>query len=700
VYPPTRRSVSGMVWLLLVLLASTRMALAQPSPSPAAITPTPAPRDIVTLRAKKIFHSGNRTIAEGDVIAQSEGVQIEAQRMELDQLRRVVVATGNVRVLQGGDEVSAATATYNLDTRIADMTDAYGIARNLNLRTQPLQGEMYFWSPKATWDGKILRLEKGVVTTCDVPPPRWHYHASGDVVTVYPKDRIEISKARFFLGQKQLLGKNTLVISLKEDRRRQDLIPQVGVSRTDGVYVMEAVHYKAGKRDWGIVHLDYFQNAGLGYGLEHFYHLGDKGDGQFFIYDLPTAPTRLGRFEFRNTINYRFNPTTTGNLIYNSSQYFSPLAGVSTPANVFFAASLANSGRNYSTSGSAAFFSSGSIHNSSYSYLHDLRLSERLTNHFEAQYVRSTSAVSSAFYLHTLDRLNFQGDFFDSDLLFEQTSGSSLFLVNRRPEVQLRSRDLRLGGLPLNLAFSLGNFDEQPSGANAGRADIQINVPDIMYPLGKNTSVRAGVGFRQLFYTTGDAQYLGLARAALIQNLGENVRAFADYRYQRADGYTPLQSDFFGQYHAVSAGLQVFKGDWLRLGIDAGRDLEYDRFYNVQARLELRPWKRWRIATGARYDPNFGQFLNVDTTVRVPLSSTLSVQHYTLWDAVNKRLTYNDFMIQDDGHDWVTSLIYRSVTREFFLQLALKAFPFDTPSVGPNTREPILPLYEQRGFFR
>lgn len=685
-----------LIWSLLTCGLAWRPARAQ---TRAPMTATLNNGNLVNLRAHRISHSANKTIAEGDVVVQTEGAQIEAQYVVLDHLTNQIHARGSVRMFQAGDEINAQSATYDLDTRFARLTDVFGIARNLSFRQEPLHGEMYFWSPSATWDGQVIRLKKGVVTTCDIPPPRYHFHMSGDEVVIYPKDRIEIHKLGLYLGKKQVVGKKTLVLSLKDDRGQQDLIPRVGVTQTDGVFVKETLHYLAGKRDWGVVHLDYFQKAGLAYGLEHNYHLGNKGDGILYFYDLPTAPGRLGRFELRDSTTYHFAPTFTGQLNFSSTRYLSPVNAVQTPTNTWYAVSLTNSGQRSVEALSTAFFSSGSIHNESYATLYNVSLSERLSNHFEAQYIRAASAVSSSFYLHSLDRLTYLGDLFDSDLIFEQTTGSKLFLVNRRPEVQLRSRDLRLGPVPLQVALGVGQIDEQPSGASSGRTDVQVTVPDVSYPVGSHGNIRAGLGLRQLFYTTGDAQYLGIARASWTQEIGENVRSYVDYRYQRARGFTPLQSDFFGRYHAVSAGVQVTDYDKVRFGVDLGRDIDFGRYYNLQARLDLTPWQRWKLNVGSSFDPNTGHPLNVDTQIRVPLSNTLSLQHYTLYDVQNRRLTYQDFMVQDDGHDWVTSVIYRSVQKEFYVQIALKALPYEQPTVGPNTRSPVLPIHQNRGMF-
>ena len=149
---------------------STYASPRRPSPQKASARPKAPPRPgsreavfstpprVVDLRADKVTQIGNRTIAEGHAIAMSDGMMIRGDRLEVDFDRHVLDARGHVRMFQGGDEIHASRATYDLVTRVADLDDVYGIARNLAMQNQPLQGEMYFWARRMKWDGRTIVL--------------------------------------------------------------------------------------------------------------------------------------------------------------------------------------------------------------------------------------------------------------------------------------------------------------------------------------------------------------------------------------------------------------------------------------------------------------------------------------------------------------------------------------------------------------
>jgi hypothetical protein len=203
---------------------------------------------------------------------------------------------------------------------------------------------------------------------------------------------------------------------------------------------------------------------------------------------------------------------------------------------------------------------------------------------------------------------------------------------------------------------------------------------------------------RQMLYDNGDAQYLGAIRSDWIQDLDSHWRTHIDYRFQRGDGYTPIQSDFYGQYNSVSGGVEYHDRDRLFFAVDTGRDFLYDRNYDLRARLSVQPLRDLRIDLGTNFQLDNVEPLQLDSRVSIPLSPSLRVQHYSLYDFQNRRFAYQDFMIQNETHDFLTSLIYRGVQKEIYLQVDIKAFPFTIPSVGPSATQPVLPRITTRGF--
>lgn len=648
-----------------------------------------------------------RTIARGHAVAISEGTWIEADRIEIDHVTQVLYARKNVVVRMAGDEVHAEAATYDLKTGLADLQDAYGVARNITLYRNAIDDPLYFSSPRVRWDGTVLRLTKATLTSCDLPSGREHFKVTGNVINVYPRDRIEIRKARVFVNGRQWLGRGLVVLNLRE-RRRQSLLPSIGFNNRDGVFLRESVPFVIDSRNYGRIIGEMYQKSGFAYGGALTYGIGSRVSGNLFYYDLAATQPGRSRYELRNSTTFQLSPTMTGTIQYQSDRYQTNNEQLFTPTSQIIGLYLYDQGPRHGLSVASQSFSSAgvlssasqTVNNQFFGIVYNQRFADWLTNTFEVTYQKSGYDLERSYFVHVLDRLSYRAGLFDSDLVFEKTTvtGTPLFLVNRLPEVQVRSRLFNVGSIPVRASLSLGRFEEQPANTSVGRADLKLAIPDTYVPLGRQGSLLYGAGFRQLFYDNGDKQYVGALRADLIHDWDKHWRTHLDYRLQDGNGYAPLQSDFYGQYNSLSGGVEYHDRDRFYVGVETGRDFLYNQNYNLRARMMVKPYRDFRLDLGTNYDMENQQPMQLDSRVSVPLSSSLRVQYYGLYDFVNNRVAYQDFMLQNEGHDVLTSLIYRGVQREIFLQINLKSFPFQLPSVGPTNTQPILPRIVNRGF--
>ena len=726
---------SAAVLVLLFLFRFAVVAQAQsPSPSPSATVyqiggprPTPARRPTATrspgrktggggasanrnehasLRGDQVVYERNRTIARGHAVAITETAHIEADEIEIDQEQNLLHARRNVVVRMMGDEVNAAAATYDLKSGVADLQDAYGVARNLNVYHASIEDSLFFTAPRVRWDGNVLRLIKATMTTCDLPRGQEHFKITGNVINVYPQQRLEIRKARLYLGGRQVVGRELVVLSLRE-RRRYSFIPALGYNRQDGAYIRENFPFLFDRANYGRVIAEVYQKGGFGNGLEYNYTLGSRGYGNLFYYNVAFPTPNRGRYELRDLTTLRLSPTMTMILQYQGNRYASSNPQVASPTSSLMGVYLSDSGLRHTLSLFMQLYSSTSfsgttqtIQGQSVGTVYNAYLSDWLRNTLEVTYQQSSNDIYHSYFVHALDRLSYRSALFDTDLTLEKTSatGSPVFLLNRLPEVQVRSRLFNVGSVPLRLSLALGQYQEEPSGTRVGRADLKFAIPDSYLPLGEGGSLLYGAGIRQLIYDNGDKQYAGAVRADWVQDWSRSFRTHLDYRMQRGAGFSPLQADFFGQYNSLSGGIEFHDRDRFYLGLETGRDFLYNVNYDLRARLSVKPIKDLRIDLGTNYNIDRGQPMQLDSRVKLPLSPTLSVQYYGLYDFVNNRIAYTDFMIQNESHDFLTSLIYRGVQKEFFLQVNLKAFPFQLPSVGPTAIQPVLPRITNRGF--
>ena len=89
---------------------------------------------------------------------------------------------------------------------------------------------------------------------------------------------------------------------------------------------------------------------------------------------------------------------------------------------------------------------------------------------------------------------------------------------------------------------------------------------------------------------------------------------------------------------------------------------------------------------------------NLDTNLRFHLTPELAVSHWSVYDLVNNRFTYQDYQLDYEAHDWITSLVYRSVQNELYFQFSLKAFPKPPVTIGPNQANEIVPKNRRNAF--
>lgn len=666
----------------------------------------PEPDKNLSLRADRVIRSDKRTVARGHAVAITEGAYIEADYIEIDHATKILHARKNVVVRMAGDEVHAEAASYDLETGIADLQDAYGIARNVTLARNSIDDALYFWSPRVRWDGVVLRLIKATVTTCDLSSGKEHYKLTGSVINIFPRDRIEIRKARLFLGGQQWLGRGLLTLNLR-DKKRQNLFPSLGYNSNDGAFLRERFPFQLNNLTYGRLIAEIYQRSGFAGGADFTYGFGTNVAGSFYGYDLVSKTPGRSRYDVRNTTTFRLSPSMSGAFQYSANQYQSSNAQVNTPTSQVVGLYLSDQGPRHGISITAQTYTSHgvtndvsqSINNQILGLVYNQRFADYLTNTLEVTYQQTEYDAYHSYFVHALDRLSYRSGLFDSDLVLENTSvtGTPTFLVNRLPEVQLRSRLFNIGSIPLRASMSLGEYEERPSGVRSGRADLRLAVPDSYLPLGTQGTLMYGAGVRQLLYDNGEKQYMGAVRADIINDWDKHWRTHIDYRLQSGAGMSPLQSDFFGQYNSLSGGVEYHVRDSFYVGVETGRDFLYNLDYNLRARMMMKPYRDFQLDLGTNFDMQHTQPTQMDSRVTIPLSPSLRVQYYGMYDFVNNRLAYQDFMIQNESHDMLTSLIYRGVQREVFLQVNLKAFPFQIPSVGPTSTQPILPRTLSRG---
>jgi hypothetical protein len=654
----------------------------------------------VELKADTLRYGPRIIYAKGHVSLKSGAAAMEADEMRMDQERGFIYAWGNVKFTLGGNTIHCESLSYSTRSGTFTMWKAAGVGKDIKVSDQPVQQDIRFWAERAEGTTSRMVLRESVLTTCDYPPPTYHYHFRSKEVIIYPEDKLIAKHTGLYLKNHLLYRQGVIVLPLKRDERRidQNLIPKVGYNSIDGWYAKEAIGYLAGQRDWGTLHIDWFEKTGIGKGIEHNYHIkGDTLTGRVYYYRLDSRVQGASRYELSNTSTFKLPGNLSLTWNYNENQYQYP--GYVSPPNRSTSFSVGKSGKKHSFNFSNSQSISGDNLSSTYNLLYNYRLSHNLSANFSADLAKSSSVFSSTERLHYIGKIMNTGKLFDTQLDVEQSSGATNYFVNREPEVTIRSHGLSLAGLPLDVTLSTGLFHEMPSDTRVGRGDFRFILADTPHQVWRNGTLTVGGGLRQLAYTTRDARYAWMARGAFVQSWGNFINLRLDYNYQQPYGHSPLQFDFLNVFETMGGGIEFRGRDVWSLSLSSAYDFRNRNYQSLISRLAVQPKKGTLLSFSATSDMNSGSWLSLDSQMRVKISPQLSVNFWGYYDIPNRRFTYQDYIVTREEHDWATSLIYRSAQQEMWLTFSLKAFPSMPLSVGANPDGVIIPqgMFNQFG---
>jgi hypothetical protein len=144
-------------------------------------------------------------------------------------------------------------------------------------------------------------------------------------------------------------------------------------------------------------------------------------------------------------------------------------------------------------------------------------------------------------------------------------------------------------GLSYHWEITAGHYRESPSSAACSRAQLRVGAASAALALGRNVSVRAGLGLAGSVYDSGASYALASPEAEVMWRAGHGTYLAAAYRRQLDAGVTPFTFDRLDVRNEVR--LQ-YDGDYARWGValwlayDADRWRAYDASVSVLHRLD------------------------------------------------------------------------------------------------------------------
>ena len=162
-------------------------------------------------------------------------LELHAKRVEFDSEKQTLVATGEPKLVDKGEEVTGHLMTYDLETRTGNIYQA---------ETAFEKGLYHGERIRKVGDNE-LEVMDGSYSTCSLDPP--HYRFSSHRMKVYLKDKLVAKPVVFYIKNVPILALPFYVFPIKPGRHSGFLFPQMefGFNNRAGQFVRNAGYYWA-----------------------------------------------------------------------------------------------------------------------------------------------------------------------------------------------------------------------------------------------------------------------------------------------------------------------------------------------------------------------------------------------------------------------------------------------------------------------
>ena len=228
-------------------------------------------------------------------------MQFMADFIETFNDKNLAVAQGNVMFESGGTRISADRMEFNFKTKTGVFYNASGTASMAGRSDQSMFGtqppDAYFWGEEIHKLGpKKYRLVRGNFTTCVQPTPRWDIGSSS--ITVNLDDYALLRNSIFRVKSVPVMYLPLFYYPIQEDDRATGfLIPTYGASTIKGQTISNAFFWAINRSHDATIFHDWFSKTGQGVGGEYRYVLapGSQGNSTVqFIDEKATTSTENG----------------------------------------------------------------------------------------------------------------------------------------------------------------------------------------------------------------------------------------------------------------------------------------------------------------------------------------------------------------------------------------------------------------------
>ena len=238
----------------------------------------------------------------GAVSAEPVPIDFEADALEYAESGQVIIASGNVRVLQSSYTFHSDYALFNIPSRSLQASGFVRFTDNLKneIRSRSLSydaqeksaelvdaegsfGPFVFAAKKVARDslGNIV-LEKSQLTTCGANLST--YHLYGYRINILPNKRMTVLHSLFWLGPVPVFYLPYYYHPLGEKHLAFQSFP--GQNQSEGVFARTVWGYPVGEETYARAYIDYLAKRGIGTGGEVSYYWGTRGKGSLYVYRI------------------------------------------------------------------------------------------------------------------------------------------------------------------------------------------------------------------------------------------------------------------------------------------------------------------------------------------------------------------------------------------------------------------------------
>ncbi len=645
--------------------------------------------------------------------------------------RGIVDYNTNKATLAGNLKVRVRGRTFDGETLVFDLTEGTWVLSQLTTIFPPsvfppgtVLSPIYAQALSVTGDAENVRGTNLKVSSCD----RDDYYFISKRLEFFrdangEPDRVVLKKNFLYILGKKILPIPVFVIALNGSRsRRVGLLPTFGQNDFDGFFAKTVYDLSANQRRTDTLLFDVLQKRGLGLGLQREL---SKGAGLAYLYVLSGKGPFGRQIDARLRRRWQITSSLLSNLNFQSTSNSTQGSDLSSRnGDLTFAYARPNISSNLFLRTAQSSTSGGTFQSNGITFQHRQKLGAWDLSADSLYNGSSFGTTSNSATLDNTLSVGRKDNIFDSLLrleLHDDLTGKNrngAYQLERLPELTLVSDTERLKVpflsrlLPGRFDLSLGEFNE-PSTTQESRALLgyTVNQRDIkLLNSGSFESKFQIAGrFGQAFYGDSSARY----NYDYLVNWNNKLGALStqvDYRKQKSVGFTPFQFDFLGPSESVDATLAFTPSDKFRFNLSSGRDLQNGFTRDLVGTLQFAPSRSLYGSVGFSYSPESGELGDITTNLRLsrspnkflggtldlgvrytPKTSQIArvniaadvfvtrktrVQALSSYNGFSQSFDFNQIRLTQDLHCFNLYATFDSQTKQFRLDLALKAFPF------------------------